>query len=346
MKPSVVVQLSCVTSLLFFHAMKPAFSFGLGAFRFFLAILVILSHLWGDMIHGPGAYSVWCFYLLSGFLVTLILREKYGFTPQGLCRYAFNRVLRIYPTYVVCAVVGAVVLTVFRDANPASLNPQFRFPSNAWEFLRNVFLIPIPTSGYFVPVAGALATEVGGYVLMPLAAKSRNAAWLGLLLTAFVHPYLGFSTQAFGSRYALFLPALLAFFVGSLCMHYYESLKRISMPIVSVLVWCAHGCLWLKYPSYPWNAGLYVSMLCSAWVVVSLFPIQSGKTDKFLGDLSYPMFLIHTAVGMCFFPAFHHQRTLPFCLLSFGVILVVSAILVMGLERPLMRRFKRGALMK
>ena len=72
---------------------------GIGSWRFFLAFLVVISHLWKDMIGGPAAYAVWGFYVLSGYLMTLVLNEKYGPSINGLKRYAYNRFLRIYPLY-------------------------------------------------------------------------------------------------------------------------------------------------------------------------------------------------------------------------------------------------------
>ena len=66
---------------------------GLGSWRLLLAFLVAISHLWARMLHGPAAYAVWGFYLLSGYLMTHVLRTKYGFRPRGLLAYASNRVL-------------------------------------------------------------------------------------------------------------------------------------------------------------------------------------------------------------------------------------------------------------
>ena len=51
---------------------------GFGAWRFLLAVLVAVSHLWGGMIHAPAAYAVWGFFVLSGYLMTLVLGHKYG----------------------------------------------------------------------------------------------------------------------------------------------------------------------------------------------------------------------------------------------------------------------------
>ncbi len=83
-----------------------------GIYRYCLAFCVAISHLWGGMIGGPAAYAVWGFYCLSGYLMTLILNEKYGFSPRGLAKFAVNRALRIYPAYyVVC--VGMFLLFYF-----------------------------------------------------------------------------------------------------------------------------------------------------------------------------------------------------------------------------------------
>jgi peptidoglycan/LPS O-acetylase OafA/YrhL len=48
----------------------------LGTWRFFLAFLVAISHLWAGMIDGPAAYAVWGFFVLSGYLMTLVLMTK------------------------------------------------------------------------------------------------------------------------------------------------------------------------------------------------------------------------------------------------------------------------------
>jgi peptidoglycan/LPS O-acetylase OafA/YrhL len=69
----------------------------LGSWRFFLALLVAFSHLWDGMIHGPAAYAVWGFFLISGFLMALVLQTRYSDGWGGLRDYAFNRFLRIYP---------------------------------------------------------------------------------------------------------------------------------------------------------------------------------------------------------------------------------------------------------
>jgi peptidoglycan/LPS O-acetylase OafA/YrhL len=108
---------------------------GQGTWRFFLAFLVVISHLWSDMIHGPSAYAVWAFFVLSGYLMTLVLTTKYGTDAEGVREYAFNRLLRIYPLYAVAFILGLVTLVVLHGFDLSKLNPQFRFPASSTEWV-------------------------------------------------------------------------------------------------------------------------------------------------------------------------------------------------------------------
>lgn len=323
------------------HVKTQQGSLGLGTFRFFLAFLVAITHLWEDMLQGAAAYAVWGFFVLSGFLMTLVLRNKYGITKEGVRDYLFNRWLRIYPSYVVGCLFGTAVLFALKGQDTTVLNPAFFFPERVVDYVGNIIMSPFHLRGYYVPVAGALFTEVWAYMLMPFAAKSRSAAWLGLFLSIFANCNYGFETTSFAERYSLFAPAIIGFFVGSLCQHYMDNLKKVAMPKLSLFVWCLHACIWWVDQLYPWTFGLYVSLVCSAWVVVSLFPIKTGKLDKLLGDMSYLVYLLHTTVGMCLYWYFGN-RSFAFFLPVFFLTLVLSYILVVYYEWPLQRRFKRS----
>ncbi|HMF27890.1 MAG TPA: acyltransferase family protein, partial [Candidatus Cybelea sp.] len=82
-----------------------------GLLRFFLAYLVVLSHLVGSqyLVHF-GFYAVRGFFVLSGFMMTAALNEVYHFNGE---RFWINRLLRLLPPYyVVCAATFAVVALV------------------------------------------------------------------------------------------------------------------------------------------------------------------------------------------------------------------------------------------
>lgn len=312
--------------------------FGFGAWRFVLALLVAVSHLWADMIHGPAAYAVWGFFVLSGYLMTLVLTRKYGTDRNGIRQYAFNRFLRIYPSYAATVLLGIATIWVLLrlGTDPAGLNPQFRMPAGAWNWVAVLGMVPwLPQAGLPVPVAGALYVEVWAYALMPLFARSRPAALLGFLTALAANLQYGFGADSFVSRYVGFATGLMSFGAGALVCHYRAALRPLARPAASILAWGAHCAVWLYRPDWPWTYGMYVSVLLSAWVVLSLAERRGGRADGWLGDLSYPVYLLHTTVGAWFLPLFGHGRPLAFCLAALAATLGLSWLMVARLEMPL-----------
>lgn len=317
----------------------------MGAWRLFLACMVMASHVWADMVQGPAAYAVWGFFALSGFLMVHILRTKY-IGAAGVSHYLANRVIRIYPAYFVALALGVATLLVAQRLGHQDLravNGEFALPGNLLSWLNPLTLLDIfPRWGLPVATSNALAIEVTIYLAMPLLASSRAAAWLALAVGAFANLKLGFfDVASFPERYATLLPSLFAFAGGALVNHYFDRLQAIRMPALSVGVWVAHALLWLWLPSWPWTYGLYVALLLSLWVVVSLFPLKPSRLDTWLGDLSYPVYLFHTIVAGWFFLAGWLDHSFPMAVSIAGVTLAVAFLVVTLIEKPA-RRLKLG----
>jgi peptidoglycan/LPS O-acetylase OafA/YrhL len=305
--------------------MKP----GLGIWRFFLAVLVVISHLWAGMIDGPAAYAVWGFFVLSGYLMTLVLTTRYGTTADGIRQFAVNRLRRIYPSYIVTVAIGI-----------ATLNPQFKLPQGPGEWFGNLAMIPfVSQQGLPVPVAAALFVEVWAYALMPLFAKSQAAALLGLAVALCANLQFGFGMPTFIDRYCGFATGLMPFAVGAVACHYRRYLSRFANPTLSILVWCSHGLVWLSDPYWPWTYGLWVSVPLSAWVVLSLIETKANPVDKLAGDLSYPIYLLHTTVAAWLLPWFGFGRSFAFFAASFAATILASYAMLRLIDRPL-QRFK------
>jgi len=313
---------------------------GMGGWRLLLAFLVAASHLWEHMTQGYAAYAVWGFYALSGFLMTYVLTKKYGFTLQGVTAYACNRLLRIFPGYYAAFLIGISTLVAGQQYGVqfTDLNPQFYMPKD-WFWLNPLTNLSIfKITGLPVPVSNALAIEVTAYLLMPLLAMSWAAALVTAIMSAVLTVgYFGFDLTTFADRYALFMPCMLAFAWGSLTCHFRDRLTVIEAPTLSLIIWMIHGGLWIWFPYWPWTYGLYVSLPLSSWVVISLFNVRTGKLDRWLGDLSYPVYLLHTTVGAWFWNSFGHQRTLLLFLLSSAITLALSAVIMAFIERPMQK---------
>ena len=311
--------------------------FGLGTFRLMLSLFVAVSHLYDGMIHGPAAYAVWGFYLLSGYLMSLILNEKYGFDSIGLIAFFANRAIRIYPAYLTALILGIFTLHYFNNLgiNPQQFNPQFQLPQTLIHWLHVSTVLPfIPLGGLPVSTSHALSLEIGMYLLAPLLCCNKSSALLCFILSVVINFNLGFQSSSFAQRYATFMPCLLAFSAGSLLYHFRETLTRLKMPFGSLMVWLLYCFIWLFYPSWPWTFGLYVSLILSAWVVISLVEFKS-KSDVFMGDISYPVYLFHTTIAAIVGTIFELKtRSLPFCLAGLIATIIISCLVAFYIEKP------------
>src|SRR5476649_847307 len=172
---------------------------------------------------------------------------------------------------------------------------------------------------------------------MPLFAKSKSAAVLGLAVAFFANLQFGFGMPTFIERYCGFATGLMPFAVGAVACHYRDSLRRFAHPGLSIVVWCAHGLYWLADPYWPWTYGLWLSVPLSAWVVLSLVEAKAGAADKFAGELSYPVYLLHTTVAAWFLPHFGFGRSFLFFAVSFAVTLLASWGMLRLIDAPVQR---------
>src|SRR5690242_16177610 len=107
-----------------------------------LAMLAIFSpfHLiLASRLNWTGVYAVFAFYVLSGYLMTRVLHETYGFTARGVGHFLWNRGLRIYPTYWVAAIVSLLVVWAV-PATVALYTKVLDIPVTASGIAQNVFI--------------------------------------------------------------------------------------------------------------------------------------------------------------------------------------------------------------
>jgi peptidoglycan/LPS O-acetylase OafA/YrhL len=154
-------------------------------FRFVFACLVIITHSFvfvrtdlpepmdaltrGQM--SAGAFAVYGFFLISGFLITAS-----WFRSKGLFDYAKKRVLRIHPAFIVCCVICVFLVQPLGEADVSRYFAEtnwLRFVKNAL-FLNKIELPdvgPIPFDLDERQVNGSLWTikiEFECYVLVAL----------------------------------------------------------------------------------------------------------------------------------------------------------------------------------
>lgn len=335
----------------------------MGYLRFFLAVAVVVVHIGGVYGYRPltGRVAVEIFFAISGYLMALVLTEKY---EGGQVRAFFvSRVVRLYPSYLLSLVFAASVgvflweesswmvhwrthgselgitqilfLILSQVLIVGSELPLFlKATDGSWDFVFST----IDTSVWryqLVPPAWSLSLEVIFYCIAPLVVRATTRSLVAcvtgmVLLKVFVLWELDGSRGPFEYR---FFPFEVAFFVaGMLAYRFRELIFRTSNGAVVLVVLAA------LLPAFQFlNAGMRevgVSEEFPALAVVlfSTYALPhlagpggwNGRIESWLGQLSLPIYLLH-------WPVIELLRSLKLAgemgpLVEFGGVMLVTTL--------------------
>lgn len=289
-----------------------------GTVRTTLALMVMVHHLFYPVVLGP--YAVFGFYILSGYLMTLIMHESYGYHREGRINFAVNRVLRLFPMYWVAALFSVLLIAVIGGETVRDFHRSMFIPTDARSIAQNVLMIfpawhPDTVDPRLVPTTWALTVEMFFYATICAGLSktlARVVVWL-LLSLAYVplSYYLGGSMS---DRYFPIPAASLPFAIGGLL--YFGSRSPAARAAFARLRWSTdalfaavigNALLWIVVHLFKVGRvaelGFYLNVAICAALFFSI--ITGGRVsgvgpraDKFIGDLSYPIYLLQWQVGL------------------------------------------------
>lgn len=237
----------------------------MGLMRILLALAVVIDHAspFGGIALPEGRVSVQIFYIISGFYMTMILREKY--TGKGsYWLFISNRLLRLYPIYwfVILLTLAISVAAKLALNNWGALTPYFSasFPiawtSKFYFTVANMFIIGqdystfltldkstgqlLFTSNYhlfqephvykfmLVPQAWTLGVEISFYLLAPMIVRMSTKIICMFLMVSVVLRiilYQGFNLNHTPWTYCFFPTEMALFILGILA---YTGLKTLQ----------------------------------------------------------------------------------------------------------------------
>lgn len=291
----------------------------MGAIRLFLALAVLQSHVYGhflrpvhlyvnnSLVFGVnGGYAVAFFFVISGFLISFVLEDKYD-RSGGTTAFYRARALRIYPLWwclylIVPFITGDGLFGFIMSRHLYDLITGFFIFGSDWllsfKAYPDHYTAPMP---HGLELGWTLATEMTFYLIAPFVLRSRIWPVVIAVASVFVRILLNIrfpshtAPQLWDNWCYYFFPSLVFFFMlGHFSRQIY---KRI--PIPSWMSWLGLGlvgllCL-LQDARFDYeNVYFYLAILAFIISLPKIFEItKNNKICNFLGDLTYPLYLSH-----------------------------------------------------
>ncbi|WP_218508160.1 acyltransferase [Variovorax sp. dw_308] len=250
-----------------------------------------------------GQARVAFFFVLSGFIITLIHRQDFG-VPGRLLPYLCRRATRIYPTYVLvfaCVYLGSLAAPSLREGLPTGLGV----------LVKSLLLLPQDpavvggTGAPVIYVAWSLQYEMVFYGVVGLGILHRRlfVGAVAMYMANLAWQLHGGSESFPGSFFANDL--LLLFGIGAATAWVVAQDWRMPRPvpvaIVAGVLFFGFGAVaealdgGLPLPLVHLGYGLFAAML-----IVALVQAEQREPGRFgnrfaavVGDASYALFLIH-----------------------------------------------------
>lgn len=328
----------------------------MGTLRFILALSVAYGHLAVPMSFPTADIAVQSFFVISGFYMALVLNEKYGDGSYWL--FISNRLLRLWPTYFVVLILSLGVADNWHSiaaldwlglwffiASQILIVGQdlylFLFVDHkgALAFTSHYAEVSAPLYGFApIPQAWTLGLEIYFYLLAPFLVR-RGPVFLAAIIAASLVLRMalqwafGFSGNPWSFR---FFPSEIALFLtGSLGYYVYaaadDAQRRQAKALLSIVAVLLFACLAVnRWEGIPRLASL--SLLAAVVVgVPKLFDVTRNLAwDKYIGELSYPLYICHFLFGWLLLPT-----TFPGVFLALFLSLAMSAALYHFVEKPI-----------
>ena len=291
-----------------------------GIYRTLLALLVVTTHLYGLFYN--GIYAVFGFYMLSGYLMTTIMHDTYGYTIQGGIKYITNRFLRIFPSYWVAIIITIVLIYIFGEDALSGYQRLMYLPRTPEEILRNIFLIfdKETSSPRLSPATWALTVEIFFYIMICLGiskTKHRTGMWVTLSIIYNMVAIFYIKKNLASLTYSSIMAGSLPFSLGSFLFYlakerkfesFFKSTILLRPEILTAVMFLNMSIFTIFYrkdlpiKSYGFTYGFYINLAIVFTLTLSLiyyngYAKTSNSHDKAIGRLSYPIYLLHWQIG-------------------------------------------------
>jgi peptidoglycan/LPS O-acetylase OafA/YrhL len=298
----------------------------MGAIRLFLALAVLQSHIYGHFLQPEqiyvsnslalgvnGGYAVAFFFIISGFLISFVLEDKYD-QPGGTAAFYRARALRIYPLWwclylIVPFITEGGLWKFIASRHPYDLLTGFVIYGSDWllsfKAYPGSYSVPMP---HGLELGWTLASEMTFYLIAPFILRSR--VWplviFGCSVLLRMELNILFSPDEDSNLWSnwcyYFFPSTVLFFMlGHLTRQVYKHARLSANTGWAGLALAIFVCV-IQDGHYAFdNVDFYIAVLLFAAVLPAVFEAsKNNKICNFLGNLTYPLYLSHGVLIVMF----------------------------------------------
>jgi peptidoglycan/LPS O-acetylase OafA/YrhL len=304
----------------------------MGLLRLWLASIVLVGHA-GVNVGSRGPLAVSAFFVLSGFLIQLVISEHYATRERRwIGRFYCSRALRIFPLYYLFVILtlplaltgNQVLISALATGNHWTqsltvLANVLLFGQDAFRFLQIempsgalVLLTHLPAQRWiaanYLSILGqawSLSIELSFYAIAPfiLTRSSRVlivVAALSLLVRLAVSIMIGPQGNP-DFNWAFFPSEIATFVLGSLAYRLYRAQTTATFTRLPAVVALAVIVLYTYYFDVLSLAGERLAAGGFCFLVAAMLPsleaaTRRNRVDRFIGTLSYPIYIGHITV--------------------------------------------------
>lgn len=293
----------------------------MGLIRFYLAAAVVLAHNGFKSPGVEGYISVMIFFMISGYYMSMVLNEKY---TKSVGVFFMSRFLRLWPSYIIVFLatyvyVGGMGSQIYEGIT-SSILVWFSSITMLMYHILNWFGVSstgdlvflnqgIRTSGVYPLVYAthmeqmwSIGIEICFYITAPFIA--RRVRLLILLMVCFASYYVimrYFYAQSSPLINRSALSSFWLFLSGMLSYHLFVLLKTRSWMRYLKYGYVAPASLALSillvYTLQVYFYNPYVVVVCmlsfSLLIPIIFYSSKYNSIDRFIGELSYPLYLVH-----------------------------------------------------
>jgi peptidoglycan/LPS O-acetylase OafA/YrhL len=310
----------------------------MGSLRIFLALSVLVGHVLGNRV---GLFvqtdqAVTCFFVISGFYMSLVLSGKYEGRSRVWDFYS-NRALRLYPTYYVvllfAAFVSAATLSSLFGSDRSIFAHALTIISNITIFGSDWVFQFRPGAVLIISPIWSVGLELWFYILAPLFVRMSNGVLSTIMILSLALRAIMEARQPYSSYF--FFPGQLGFFLLGIFAHrawLSQWFRQLDFRVCLVSAVAGTGLILARnylpgYRNHDW-------MLYSVTVMTIPFLFSMTKSilwDREIGNLSYSIYLLHEPVTNLLLNRTAHRPLLLVLIVTILLAVVVYCVI----ERPI-----------